>query len=54
VAVRDVLAIIVAAAWFALNGLLWYAKPSPTLWLLGSIVLGVVFFAAFLWYVTRD
>ena len=26
------LAIIAAIVWFALNGLLWYAKPSDLLW----------------------
>ena len=51
---RHLLAILGAVLWFVLNGLLWYSRPSPMLWLLGSAVLGVVFFAAFLWYVTRD
>jgi hypothetical protein len=44
-------AVIVAAVlWFTLNGLLWYAKPPPLQWLLGSVVLGVIFFAGFFWY----
>jgi hypothetical protein len=51
---RQPLAILSCVLWFALNGLLWYARPSPTTWLLGSAVLGIVFFAAFFWYVTRD
>jgi hypothetical protein len=38
----------------AKNGLLWYVRPSPTLWLLGSAVLGIIFFSAFLWYLIRD
>jgi hypothetical protein len=40
--------------WFVLNGLLWYARPSPITWLLGSAVLGIVFFSTFLWYLIRD
>jgi hypothetical protein len=40
---------VVRAQW-----LLWYARPSPTTWLLGSAELGIVYFAAFLWYVTRN
>jgi hypothetical protein len=36
------------------NGLLWYARPSPIAWLLGSAVLGIVFFSAFLWYLIQD
>ena len=39
-------AIIAAVIWFALNGLLWYAKPSDVLWLLGSAILGVIFLSA--------
>jgi MFS family permease len=38
-----VLAVIAAIVWFALNGLLWYAKPSDLLWLLGGAILGVIF-----------
>jgi len=37
-------AIIAAVIWFALNGLLWYAKPSDIFWLLGSAILGVNLF----------
>lgn len=44
------LAVIGALLWFALNGLLWYARPSETLWLAGSAALGIIFFAAFLRY----
>jgi hypothetical protein len=51
---RSLLAGFGAATWFGLNGLLWNARPSPMLWLLGSAMLGVIFFAAFLSYVSRD
>jgi hypothetical protein len=44
------LAIIGAVIWFGLNGLLWYAKPSNSMWLAGSAVLGMIFFAGFFWY----
>jgi uncharacterized membrane protein len=43
-------AIIAAIIWFALNGLLWYAKPSDIFWLLGSAILGVIFFIGFYFY----
>jgi uncharacterized membrane protein len=39
-----------AIIWFGLNGLLWYMRPSDLLWLLGSAVLGVIFFAGFFVY----
>jgi quinol-cytochrome oxidoreductase complex cytochrome b subunit len=39
-----------AVLWFGLNGLLWYAKPPELLWLLGSAVLGLAYFAGFFWY----
>ena len=44
------LAIIAAVVWFGLNGLLWYVKPTDSLWLLGSAILGVFFFAGFFVY----
>lgn len=40
-------------AWFALVGLLWSARPGDLLWFLGSLILGVLYFAGFWWYVTR-
>jgi uncharacterized membrane protein len=51
---KNLLAVLGCILWFVLNGLLWYARPSPTAWLLGSVLLGIAFFTAFLWYVTRD
>jgi len=49
-----VLAIIANIIWFFLTGLLWYAKPSGDIWLIGSIVLGVIWFFGFFWYVTHS
>jgi hypothetical protein len=43
-------ALIGAVIWFGLIGLLWYAKPSNSLWLAGSALLGMIFFAGFFWY----
>jgi hypothetical protein len=40
--------------WFGLIALLWSMRPGEVLWLLGSIVLGVAYFTAFFWYVTRS
>jgi hypothetical protein len=48
--VRTILAALAVFAWFALNGLLWFMRPPDALWLLGSAILGVLFFGAFLWY----
>jgi hypothetical protein len=46
---------LAATAWFACNGLLWFARLPDALWLLGSSLLGVLFFGGFLWYlVARD
>jgi hypothetical protein len=45
-----VVAIIGAAIWFGLNVLLWYVKPGELYWLLGSSVLGAIFFAGFFLY----
>jgi hypothetical protein len=36
--------------WLGLNGLLWYMRPSDLLWLLGSAILGAIFFAGFFVY----
>lgn len=44
------IAIIATVIWFGLNGLLWFAKPDELLWLLGSAILGALFFAGFFWY----
>jgi hypothetical protein len=43
-------ALIGAVFWLGLVGLLWYVKPGDLYWLLGSAVLGVVFFAGFFFY----
>jgi hypothetical protein len=45
-----VAAIIGAIIWFGLNGLLWYLRPTGNIWLLGSAILGVIFFIAFFEY----
>jgi len=49
-----VLMIVATIVWFVLVGLLWYARPGDVTWLAGSLVLGVSYFAGFLWYVTRS
>ena len=48
------LMIVATIVWFVLVGLLWYARPGDVMWLAGSLVLGAVYFAGFLWYVTRS
>jgi hypothetical protein len=52
---RAILAALAVATWFACNGLLWFMRPPDALWLLGSAVLGVLFFGVFLWrLIVRD
>jgi hypothetical protein len=52
---RAILMAFAVVAWFACTALLWFMRPSDVLWLLGSAILGVVFFGGFLWYViARD
>jgi hypothetical protein len=43
---RSNLTALLAAAWFACNGLLWFVRPPDAIWLLGSSLLGVLFFGA--------
>ncbi|MCX7314579.1 MAG: hypothetical protein NTV56_23455 [Alphaproteobacteria bacterium] len=39
--------------WFALIGLLWFARPGEVAWFFGSLALAGIYFSAFFWYVTR-
>jgi hypothetical protein len=53
----DIQAVQIAAitlAFLVLNGLLWYARPNGSLWLLGSILLGVIWGVCFLWLITKE
>jgi len=52
--VIDWLAITSGLALLFLVGLLWYVKPGPALWLLGSVAWACVIYPAFFWYVTRE
>lgn len=52
--VRDVLGVLGAASFFALNGVLWVIRPDPLLWLVAASALGVAFFSGMLWYVTQE
>ncbi len=47
------LVVVVTILWFALVGLLWYARPDGVLWFWLSLALGVVWFVGFFCYVTR-
>ncbi len=46
--------IIVTLIFLVLNGALWHARPNGSLWLLGSVVLGVVWGGLFFWLITND
>ena len=45
---------LVTIVWIGLTALLWSMRPSEALWLLGSLALGVAYFMAFFFYVTRS
>ena len=47
------LAVVGTVLWLLLVGALWYARPPDLIWLLGSVVLGVCYFSALMWYVSR-
>jgi hypothetical protein len=51
---RDVAAILVGAVLFVLVALLWYVRPSPALWLVGSLLWAGVAYPLFFWYITRE
>ena len=48
------LIVAITLAFFVLNGLLWYARPSGGVWLLASVVLGVIWGAIFLRLITSE
>jgi hypothetical protein len=48
------LIVAITLAFFVLNALLWYVRPSGEVWLLASIVLGVIWGAIFLRLITSD
>jgi lipopolysaccharide export LptBFGC system permease protein LptF len=51
---RTVLPVAAATLVFlVLHGLLWHARPGPGVWLIGSLVLGVLWGIAFMRLVTR-
>jgi FtsH-binding integral membrane protein len=39
---------------FALTGLLWYLRPDPNLWLLGSLFLTCVWGVLFMRLITKE
>ena len=43
----------ITVIFFALNGLLWYSRPSASLWLVGSLSLGIAWGFVFQWVITR-
>lgn len=47
-------AAVASIVWFVLTGLLWYAKPSAEIWLIGSVALAVIWGFGFFWYVTHS
>jgi len=44
----------ITLVFLVLNALLWYARPNGSLWLLGSVVLGVIWGAIFLRLITNE
>lgn len=48
------LLVVVTAGFIALHGLLWYAHPSPGVWLVASLGLGLLWGITFLRLITRE
>lgn len=46
--------LVITLVFFLLSGTLWYLRPNPHVWLLGSVGLGVGWGTAFMWLVTRQ
>ena len=44
----------ITLAFLVLNALLWYSRPNASLWLLGSVVLGVIWGAVFLRLISNE
>lgn len=51
---RGLAAILAGVVLFIAVALLWYVRPSPVLWLLGSLFRAGVTYPLFFWYVTRE
>lgn len=45
---------LLTAAFVILDGVLWYERPSPNIWLFGSLVLGGAWGVGFMRLITRD
>ncbi len=48
------LIVAITLAFFVLNALLWYARPTGGVWLFASVVLGVIWGAIFLRLITTE
>lgn len=44
----------ITLAFLVLNALLWYSRPNSGVWLLGSVVLGVIWGAVFLRLISNE
>jgi len=51
---NDVIAIAGGIVALVALVLLWRARPSNELWLVGSLAWGGITYSAFFWYVTRN
>ena len=43
-----------AVVFLLLNGILWYERPDPNVWLLGAILLGISWSTVFLRLISRS
>jgi hypothetical protein len=48
------LGVLGTIVWLGLNAMLWYARPPDLYWLIGSLILSVVYGYAFFRYVMRQ
>ena len=52
--IRAMPVVAITLAFFVLNALLWYERPTAGVWLLASVGLGVIWGASFLWLITHE
>lgn len=45
---------VLTVIFFILDGILWYQRPNPNVWLFGSLFLGVLWGFGFMRLITRD
>jgi hypothetical protein len=45
---------VLTLVFFVFDGILWYQRPNPNVWLFGSLFLGIFWTFGFMRLITRD